>query len=81
MKKFILQKIEVPVNQSRRLDAREHIDKENKELVQRLYDLGLHPGIEIEVISKISFNSVTIIQFGVSRLALNYEEFACLHGL
>ena len=53
---------------------------ETKELVQRLYDLGLHPGLEIKVINKVSFNSVTIIQFGETRLALNEEEFACLRG-
>ena len=68
MKKFILQKIEM---------AKGQIDNE---LVQRLYDLGLRPGLEIEVIAKVSFNSVTIIQFGTARIALNDEEFLCLHG-
>jgi Fe2+ transport system protein FeoA len=52
----------------------------NAELIQRLYDFGLHPGIEVEVIGKVSFGSVTIIQFGNTRLALNAEEFSCLHG-
>jgi Fe2+ transport system protein FeoA len=52
----------------------------NPELIQRLYDFGLHPGIEVEVVGKVSFNSVTIIQFGNTRLALNEEEFSCLHG-
>ena len=69
MKKFILQKIETPIE----------VHSESN-LIQRLYDLGLHPGLEIEVVSKISFNSVTIIQFGETRIALNREEFACLHG-
>lgn len=75
MKKFILSKIEVPKNQLKQTS-----DSADSSLVQRLYDLGLHPGLEIEVISKISFNSVTIIQFGETRIALNSGEFACLHG-
>ena len=53
---------------------------ENPDLIQRLYDFGLHPGIEVVVVGKVSFNSVTIIEFGNTRLALNEEEYACLHG-
>lgn len=68
MKKFILKKIEVPKGHT------------NIDLIKRLYDLGLHPGLEVEIVSKISFNSVTVIQYGSTRLALNEEEFACLHG-
>ena len=68
MKKLKIQKIELP-NQKR-----------DDDLIQRLYDLGLHPGLEIEVIGNVSFNSVTIVQFGSTRIALNKEEFSCLHG-
>ena len=68
MKKFIIQQI-----------VSTHGNSE-KELVQRLYDLGLYPGLEIEVVTKISFNSVTIVQYGATRIALNYEEFSCLLG-
>ncbi len=68
MKKFILSKIEMPQGQV------------NSELIQRLYEFGLHPGLEITVVAQVSFNSVTVIQFGMTRLALNAEEFACLHG-
>lgn len=75
MKKFILSKIEAPKNQLKQTS-----DDADISLIQRLYDLGLHPGLEVEVISKISFNSVTIIQFGETRIALNSGEFACLHG-
>lgn len=64
MKKFIIEKIE----------------SANRELVQRLFDLGLHPGLEIEIVSRVSFSSVVIIQYGSTRLALNSEEFACLRG-
>ena len=78
MKKFILSKIEVTSSSDEQADNAAVTADSN--LVQRLYDLGLHPGLEIEVISKISFNSVTIIQFGETRIALNSGEFACLHG-
>jgi Fe2+ transport system protein FeoA len=56
------------------------IESTDTELVQRLYDLGLHPGLEIKIVSRVSFGSVTIIQYGSTRLALNAEEFACLRG-
>lgn len=56
------------------------IESKNHELVQRLFDLGLHPGLEVEVVGRVSFNSVVIIQYGSTRLALNSEEFACLRG-
>lgn len=68
MEKLTIQKIELP-NQ-----------RKDNDLIERLYDMGLHPGLEIEVIGKISFNSVTIVQFGTTRIALNAEEFSCLHG-
>ena len=68
MKKFIITKIEA-------LEI-----KNSKDLEKRLYDLGLHPGLEVEVIAKVSFNSVTVVQYGATRIALNEEEFACLHG-
>ncbi len=69
MEKFILSKIQSPSG------------KPNEDLIQRLYDLGLHPGCEVQVVARISFNSVTVIQYGSTRIALNAEEFACLHGL
>lgn len=54
---------------------------EAEELVNRLYELGLRPGLEVKIVGKVSFGSVTIIQFGQTRLALNKEEMSCLHGL
>ena len=50
------------------------------DIVKRLFDLGLYPELEIEIIQKISFSSVTVIQFNETILALNQEEMACLHG-
>ncbi len=50
------------------------------DIVKRLYDLGLFPDLKIEIIQKISFNSVTVLQFNETILALNEEEISCLHG-
>lgn len=68
MQKLKIQKIELPN------------EKRDDDLIQRLYDLGFHPGLEIEVIGKISFSSVTVVQVGSTRIALNEEEFSCLRG-
>lgn len=68
MKRFVIKKIEKTDSES------------DRELIHRLYDMGLHPGLEITVVGTVSFNSVTIIQYGNTRMALNEEEFACLHG-
>ncbi len=50
------------------------------EIVQRLYELGLRPGVVIKIIRQVSFGTVTIIEYGHTRLALNEQEMACLHG-
>lgn len=50
------------------------------DIVKRLFDLGLYPDLQIEIIQKISFNSVTVVQFNETILALNQEEMSCLHG-
>ena len=50
------------------------------EVVKRLYNLGLFPSLKIQILQKISFQSVTVIQFGQTILALNEEEISCLHG-
>ncbi len=54
--------------------------KNNLELIQRLYDFGFCPGLEVEIVGRVSFNSVVIVQFDSTRIALNEEEFACLRG-
>ena len=77
MKKFIIEKIEAALPE-KSVEKSDH--KSDPDLVKRLYDLGLHPGLTVEVVARISFNSVTVIQYGNTRLALNEEEFACLHG-
>lgn len=69
MKTWTLKKIESPKSKEFAED-----------IVRRLYELGLRPGIQIQVIGQISFKSVTIIQYGETRLALNELEMSCLHG-
>jgi Fe2+ transport system protein FeoA len=51
-----------------------------QEIIQRLYELGLRPGVEIKIIRRISFGTVTVIEYGHTRLALNEQEMSCLHG-
>ena len=68
VEKFIIEKIVMPDGQ------------EDTELIHRLYDFGFHPGLEVHVVAKVSFNSVTVVEFGSTRMALNTEEFACLRG-
>lgn len=82
---MVLEKIESPVAQlssqskgSVAFDSAE--EDESLSRVKRLYELGLRPGLQIQIIGKVSFNSVTIIQFGQTRLALNEQEMLCLHG-
>lgn len=67
MAKFVIEKIE-------------SADVKNADVVQRLYDLGLYPGLEVEIVGKVSFGSITIVEYSGTRLALNSEEFSCLHG-
>ncbi len=71
METFFLEKIEA---------CSDLPQKEGEDLVKRLYELGLRPGLSYQVVTKISFNSVTVIQYGLTRLALNEQEMACLHG-
>jgi Fe2+ transport system protein FeoA len=68
MSKFIIKKIESLTTPP------------NQELVQRLYDLGLHPGLEVDLISTVSFGTIKIVEYNGTRLALNQEEYACLLG-
>lgn len=69
METWTIKKIESPDN-----------SQTNEEVVRRLYELGLRPGIQIQIVGQISFNSVTVIQYGETRLALNELEMSCLHG-
>lgn len=64
------------------IDKIEPLDKteSSMEIVQRLYELGLRPGVVIKIIRKISFGTVTVIEYGQTRLALNNQEMSCLRG-
>jgi Fe2+ transport system protein FeoA len=53
-------------------------DLANAEIVERLYDLGLFEGLEINILRKISFGQITVLQFEQTILALNTSEMSCL---
>jgi Fe2+ transport system protein FeoA len=48
------------------------------DIVERLYDLGLYAGLEIQILRKVSFGKITILQFDQTLLALNETEMSCL---
>lgn len=47
-------------------------------LIERLIDFGLYPGVEFEIVKKLSLSNVTVIRFHQTLLALNEQEFKCL---
>ena len=50
----------------------------NQVLIERLIDFGLYPGVEFEIVKKLSFSNVTVIRFHQTLLGLNEQEFKCL---
>ena len=64
----------LPIGQSALL---ERLDGESL-LVERLMDLGFHPGVELEVIRQMPLGGPMIIRVEVSFLALREEEAQCL---
>ncbi len=46
--------------------------------VERLVDLGLHPGQKFKVLQKLNSGKVIVIQFEKTILALNELEISCL---
>lgn len=50
----------------------------NQVLIERLLDFGLYPGVEFEIIKKLTLSNVTVIRFHQTLLALNEQEFKCL---
>lgn len=50
------------------------------DIVHRLHEMGLHVGIKVKILRKISMGAVTVVQYGQTLLALNSEEVACLRG-
>lgn len=49
-----------------------------KNIIERLYDLGLHVGLKVKILRTTSFGQVTVLQFDHTILALNLEEMSCL---
>ncbi|MEY4617226.1 MAG: hypothetical protein RJB66_2186 [Pseudomonadota bacterium] len=47
-------------------------------ITERLIDMGLHPGVEIELIGRMPFDGPFIIRVESTFLALREEEALCL---
>lgn len=56
----------------------ESTSQANQVLIDRLIDFGLYPGVEFEIVKKLSLSNVTVIRFHQTLLALNEQEFKCL---
>ncbi len=54
------------------------IDPDMSGILERLYDLGLFEGQEIEILRTVSFGQITILKFDQTILALNQTEMSCL---
>ena len=50
----------------------------NAQVIERLKELGLHPGLQLIYQSRMPFNGPKLIRFGATVLALREEEAACL---
>ncbi len=51
------------------------------QIVQRLRELGLHPGIEVEYVGQAPFAGPRILRVGATLIALRSEEAACVQLL
>ncbi len=64
-----------PVQIIKKIEVTEFSDPS---IVERLYDLGLFEGLQIQILRQISFGQITILQFEQTILALNKSEMSCL---
>ena len=46
-------------------------------IVERLKEMGLHPGLEVEMIGRAPFGGPILFRFGNAALALRVEEAEC----
>lgn len=69
------QKLNTPKHILKKISA---TDLGFEDIIERLYDLGLYEGVEVEIKRKVSFGQITIIQFDQTLLALNQAEMSCL---
>jgi Fe2+ transport system protein FeoA len=56
----------------------EMTDLADTTIVERLYDLGLFEGLQVQILRQIFFGTITILQFEQTILALNKSEMSCL---
>jgi ferrous iron transport protein A len=48
------------------------------QLVERLKELGVHPGLNLTYLGRAPFSGPLLFRFGATVLALRQEEVACL---
>ena len=52
--------------------------KSAPEIIDRLIDLGLYPGVDLILENYLKVSNVYVVRFHQTLLALNEEEFLCL---
>ncbi len=71
--------LNVPLRKSvRLLGLQASMDASDQELVKRLADLGLRPGVDLQVLFRIPFGGPLVVRLGAMSLALRLEEAECL---
>jgi ferrous iron transport protein A len=48
------------------------------DLIERLKELGIHPGLQMTYLGRAPFSGPLLFRFGATVLALREEEVACL---
>ena len=66
--------LSLPKGQPAALDALEG----EAMLTERLLDMGLHPGVEVELVERMPFRGPVIVRAEASIFALREEEAQCL---
>lgn len=66
--------IDIPAGHIRSLETLEG----DQIIAERLLDLGFHPGVEIEFMSRMPLGGPVVVRIGASLLALREEEALCL---
>lgn len=53
-------------------------DQEMAPLVERIYELGIYPGMTVHILHQIQNSHITVVGFNETAIALNQKEFLCL---
>lgn len=72
---FSLEQLKLPVNKQQ--SARVHSFSGDPLIAERLKEMGVHPGLELQVVGRAPFRGPFLFRFGNTVLALRYEEAVC----